>query len=445
MRLKQGSVVMCRIWFVPSFCLLISCSTTHYALIKIHDQTETMPLSITRDQKTWTTNGTVYTIVRSRDKVYIGGDFTRVGPYTGSGVPISSSTGTTVPAFPKINGGSVYASCSDGMGGRFVGGQFTSIDGIKRRNIAHILSSGNLDSAWNPDVRGSVNSLALSGITVYVGGGFSQIGGQDRNGIAALNAITGNVLDWNPDANSSIAVYALAVNCATVYAGGDFTNIGGESRNRIAALDSATGKALAWNPNSNKQIFSLAISGSTIYAGGNFDTIGGQQRSSIAALDATTGNATAWNPNPINGGNFGAPDVYSILVSGTMIYVGGCFIKIGGQFRNGLAALDATTGNATGWIPNANSCICALAMSGKTIYAGGFFTIMSGQSRNYLAALDAVTGSVLAWNPNANNYVRSLSMSRTAIYVGGDFTGINGQTRNHLTWQGRLSPPLLTL
>ena len=40
-----------------------------------------------------------------------------------------------------------------------------------------------------------------------------------------------------------------------------------------------------------------AVSGSTVYAGGDFTSIGGQTRNYIAALDATTGAATAWNPN----------------------------------------------------------------------------------------------------------------------------------------------------
>ena len=39
------------------------------------------------------------------------------------------------------------------------------------------------------------------------------------------------------------------------------------------------------------------MSGSTVYAGGGFTSIGGQARNSIAALDATTGAATAWDPN----------------------------------------------------------------------------------------------------------------------------------------------------
>ena len=37
-----------------------------------------------------------------------------------------------------------------------------------------------------------------------------------------------------------------------------------------------------------------------------------------------------------------------------MVYAGGAFTNIGGQTRNFIAALDASTGNATNWDPNAN-------------------------------------------------------------------------------------------
>ena len=84
---------------------------------------------------------------------------------------------------------------------------------------------------------------------------------------------------------------------------------------------------------------------------------------------------------------------------------------IGGQTRNHIAALDASTGLATAWNPGAdgrnrrNGDVGALAVSGSTVYAGGYFTSIGGQTRNHIAALDASSGLATAWDPDANGTV----------------------------------------
>ena len=71
-----------------------------------------------------------------------------------------------------------------------------------------------------------------------------------------------------------------------------------------------------------------------------------------------------------------------------MVYAGGYFTSIGGQGRSGIAALDAATGLATAWNPNANGTVYALAVSGSSVYAGGDFTRIGGQLRPYFAQFD---------------------------------------------------------
>src|SRR6185295_4249768 len=93
-----------------------------------------------------------------------------------------------------------------------------------------------------------------------------------------------------------------------------------------------------WNPGANSLVIALAVDGSTVYAGGDFTSIGGQNRNSIAALDATTGLATTWDPDAIGGAN--GTSVSTLAVSGSTVYVGGQFTFIGGQSRSNVAALD---------------------------------------------------------------------------------------------------------
>ena len=283
-------------------------------------------------------------------------------------------------------------------------------------------------------VNGPVHTIVAAGSTVYVAGNFDSIGGQVRRNLAALDATTGTVLAWNPNAQltSKGYMHTLAVSGSTVYAGGGFTSIGGQPRSGFAALDATTGTALAWNSDPITWVDTVVVSGSTVYVGGFFSSIGGQPRKYLAALDATTGTVLAWNPNADS-------RVYTLAVSGTTVYAGGYFGFIGGQPRNRIAALDATTGSATSWNPNADSSVTTLAVWDRTVYAGGDFTSIGGQPRNNIAALDATTGTALAWNPNANGEVRALAVSGSTVYAGGLFTSIGGVSRPYFaSW---VQPP----
>ncbi|MBL7889860.1 MAG: HYR domain-containing protein [Bacteroidia bacterium] len=417
------------------------------------------------------TNGTVNTSVfdAANNLFYIGGDFTVVNPFYTQGALLSGTTGEADRTFPVVSGGNVLASVSDGSGGFYIAGAFTSVGGLTRNRLAHINSLGQVTS-WDPNADNSVNAITVSGSTIYIGGSFTNVGGQVRNYIAAIDATTGLATSWDPNANNSInaiivngssvfvggtfttiggqtrnniaaldlttgsatawnpnadfLVSALALNGSTIYAGGTFTNIGGQARARIAALDVTTGLATPWNPASSAQVNCIAISGSTVYAGGAFTTIGGQARNRIAALDITTGTANSWNPNA-------SATVRSIVVNGTNVYLGGDFLTVGGQTRNRIAEIDAA-GLATSWNPDANSTVFTLTKDGTDVYAGGAFAYIGGKARNRIAALDASTGIATSWNPDINNSVYALALNGTTLYVGGLFTTVGGTTRNRI-------------
>jgi urease beta subunit len=290
-----------------------------------------------------------------------------------------------------------------------------------------------------PDDYASVNALAVSGSTVYAGGQFASIGGQSRSNIAALDASSGAALGWNPGADNMIN--ALAVSGSTVFAGGNFHYIGGQGRNLVAALD-AYGAATAWNPDPSGQwVNALAVSGSTIYVGGNFQTMGGQTRNNIAALNVGSGVATAWDPNADN-------QVNALAVSGSTVYAGGSFGSIGGQGRSNLAALDAGSGLATAWSPDANDQVLTIAVSGPNVYVGGKFTSNGSDQGDYhyLAAFATDPGgSQVTWSPNANGQVDALAVSGPTVYAGGQFTTIGGQSCGYLARFSSLPTGSMTL
>ena len=171
-----------------------------------------------------------------------------------------------------------------------------------------------------------------------------------------------------------------------------------------------------------------------ILAGGDFTSIGGQTRNSIARLDATTGLADSFNPNA---NNF----VRSIAVQADgKILAGGDFTNIGGQTRNYIARLDAVTGLADSFDPNANSAIRSIAVQadGKILAGGGFTTLApnggAAVTRNSIARLE--TDGRLDQTLNlgiAGSFVFATAVQADGkILIGGSFTTVLGVTRNNI-------------
>jgi len=437
-------------------------------------------------------NGPVLAIAQSGNTIYLGGNFSEVGTPIGTWASLSSSSGQLDRAMPQVAGSDpelvpgVFAEISDGAGGWYIGGSFTSVGGVPRNGVAHILANGTVDPNFNPNVVGQVETLALSGSTLYLGGLFTTVNGSTtRNFAAAVNASTGTATEWNPDPNST--VFALAVSGSTVYIGGEFTKVNGSTARRFAAaVNAESGTALAWNPEivGGFQVNALALSGSTVYIGGDFETINGSvDRSFAAAVDATTAAVNGWNPDltlSVFGGR-----VTAIVVAGSTVYLGGIFDKLNGETvaRDYLAAVNTTNGDATAWNPNPNSNVKTMELSGSTLYVGGEFTTINGstprddaaaietssgtatswnpslggggiyslavsgsnvgvggtfsytepEARNDLAAINATTGKLTSWNPEANGSVNALAVSGSTVYAGGDFSTVNGSTeRRHL-------------
>jgi trimeric autotransporter adhesin len=95
-------------------------------------------------------------------------------------------------------------------------------------------------------------------------------------------------------------------------------------------------------------------------------------------------------------------------------------LSVSGQARNGIAALDATTGLATAWNPGAHKAVDALAVTVSTVYAGGEFERIGGQARNGVAGLDPTTGRGIPLHVPDLSCAFGLAVSGSSLYVGGD-------------------------
>lgn len=382
----------------------------------------------------WVTNGGVYASTVVGNTLYLGGNFSRVGPATGGLMPVHAATGSP-RQLPLLVDGTIKAIVSDGAGGWYVGGLFRHIQGVARNSLARISATGAVQ-AWDPSVSGTVNAMLLSGGKVYLGGSFSQVGGQGRGNLAAVDATTGAVVaGWNPNASSS--VNAMGIATGLVYVGGRFTTVAGVSRLRVAALDATTGAASNWQPNPDGEVHALAVNYDVInltthvYLGGSFGLVFGFPRSNFAHVDATPGSATFNQPTSFNPSPNGA--VRSLVISGRTIvltYMGGDFTVIGGQPRSRLAAFSGATLGS--WNPGADNTVVSLRLSGSTMYVGGSFATLGGQPRPFGGAVATPGGAATAWNPQPNAPVRAFAPVDTTVWLGGDFTSLGGVARANL-------------
>ena len=442
------------------------------------DSTNTVTLN-TKIGTPWMANGTVLaTAVDEKNQLlYFGGNFTELRRRVGDGVPVDAS-GNPLSTFPEVFG-TVRAAISDNQGGWFIGGSFTRVQGKSRNFLAHILSTGFLDTNWQPtEATGAVFALAfdtnrniiyaggsnLIGIdattgkstgfnitadnivrallfnpnnnTLYVGGSFQNIDGQARNRLAAFNS-AGNLTNWNPDASSHVWSLALDSQTNIVYASGDFGTLsgpGGGVRTRLGAIN-ADGTITAFAPVADATVAVITFNeqDNILYAGGHFNSFngGGDVRNGLAAI-RTNGTLTAWNPNanaPVRAFHYDEET--------RNLYVGGDFTTVGGISRGKVAAI-TTNGTLTDFNPSLQgNTIRAIPMDrdSKHFYLGGQFdTIGNTKARTNLAAMDLKTGNITSFKADCDLIVRSLLIDskKDLMYVGGNFTTIGGVNRNEL-------------
>jgi len=401
--------------------------------------------------RTFVANGPVSAVLRSGDSIYLGGRFNRIGPRTGPGVEVSLD-GSQIAGLPEFagagpaqfngSGGMVSSVVSDGSGGWYVGGLFSHVGAVPRTNLAHIRADRSVDPVFAPTLDAQVQTMVLSGSTLYVAGPFTSIGGQARNRIAALNVTDGSVTAFNPNADGPVSALALSADGSILYAGGRFTTIGGLPRLSIAALSTATGAATpTFNPSTTGtvgggRVDALARSGSTLYVGGTFSSIGGALRHNIAALSlgAPTDGApiAAFNANPSQGTCTACASISALTVAGPTVYAAGSFTTIGGQPRARLAGLNAADGLATAFNPNPDGTIFTLLVAGPLLYVGGSFRSIGGQPRNNAASVGLVDGVPTAFNPDTNNSVQTVAVAGSAVFLGGYFSSLGGVVRHSL-------------
>ncbi len=325
-----------------------------------------------------------------------------------------------------------------------VAGNFVEIGGQTRFYMARLDPETGLADSFDPKATSFVEAIAVQADgKILVGGifhGIYGIGGRARNYMARLDPTTGLADSFNPNAGDFVTSIAVQAD-GKVLAGGlfdEFAPNDGETvtRNRIARLetDGRLDRTLDLNFVTGSLVAATAVQpDGKILIGGSFSTVLGVTRHNMARLHTDGTLDMAFHPDPNNQVNAIA------LQTDGKILVGGIFSSISGALRNGMARLDGTTGLLDSFDPNVTptapfGTVGAIEVqANKKILIGGYFTSVSGQTRNNIARLDATTGLADSFNPNANGAVSSIAVQPDGkILVGGSFTNIAGQTRTGL-------------
>jgi len=312
----------------------------------------------------------------------------------------------------------------------YIGGSFTTVNGTTRNRLAAFDAGSGTLLSWNPNANGVVRALKVSpaGTRVYVGGDFSAVAGTARARVAALSPSSGNAFGWSPFINDSVKAVTTSNSGATVYVGGDFDSAAGAGRRHLAAFNATSGNlSTTFKPNvSNGEgnfatVLSMDVSndGNTLYFAGDFALVDGHSRRNAAAVSTGVASLRAWSPSA-------TADVVgevTLSASGRTVFVGGR--SAGGYVQ----AYGPNVGGTPVWNVATNGDVEAIVVSSSILYVGGHFTTIAGASRGHLAALRASGGGLESWNPGANGVFGAFDAAITSSRVafGGEFTQVAGE------------------
>jgi hypothetical protein len=211
-----------------------------------------------------------------------------------------------------------------------------------------------------------VRQLVQCGGTMYAVGHFNTItwngNTYTRNNAFSFSATAPFTMSsWNPNVNGSVNTVALSPDCSVAYLGGQFTAVGGTGASNLAAVSTSTGAVItSFAHSAGGQVRTLLLAKGHLLTGGYFTKINGSSAHKyMASLNPTTGSDDGFVNLNISGnyqyclgtrcaGN-NATRVFNqqLSHSGNLDLVEGDFTSVGGQSRQQIFMLDLSGATAT--------------------------------------------------------------------------------------------------
>ncbi|HWA86808.1 MAG TPA: putative Ig domain-containing protein [Opitutus sp.] len=259
----------------------------------------------------------------------------------------------------------------------------------------------------------------------------------------ALLAQSGSAVadGFNPNATDG-NVYALAVQPdARVIVAGDFQHLqpnGGTAvyeHHSLARINPDGSTDESFKPDVNGRIWALALQGDgSMVIGGEFTMVNGVARNHVARVKSNGDLDAAFDPN--TGGSL-TPEVETVLVqSDGKIVIGGGFTTVRpngattATTRNRVARFNADGTLDTGFDPNANNTVLALAQADDgSLYIGGGFTTLGGVTQNRVAHLSLAGVLDTGFHPNPTGTIHAIAPQHGGtVIIGGNFLKLQPDT-----------------
>ncbi|MBS3915473.1 MAG: T9SS type A sorting domain-containing protein [Bacteroidetes bacterium] len=359
-------------------------------------------------------------------KLIIGGDFITVNNVKCARIATLDSTSGNITDVPHHIGARVNSISISGNS-IFCGGEFLSAGGVMRPNLARMdLNTGKPDF-WNPQPSSIVSKILVLEDRIILNGSFYKINNKSTGSLVAIHKSTIDLFNWKPSCSGINDIEYLD---SRIYLGGDFSAVTSEPRDNIASIDTTYGYTYSWNPGADFRVNCLLGLNGKMIVGGDFDYVNGIKRPGLAVLDP-------FQNKPVNT-NFPiyAVSIREIHVINNSIYVGGHLSNFipGSGTQDFAASIDTTTLNVRNtWNPKIeNGEVVAFSDLSGSIALSGYFSKVASVTRKYLALVNSTNGALLPWNPNPDDYVQELTGNNKYLFCGGSFKKISGSLRQGL-------------
>ena len=385
----------------------------------------------------------IYSVATQPDgKVIAGGNFTSVEGVKRGSIERFNADGTRDLSFnPGGVGanGAVYVIIVLPTGKIMISGNFVAYNNLNAPRIARLNADGTLDTTFT--AQGTSTNAGIQDTIIQpdgkflISGNFTSFNGTIRNRVARLNADGTLDTAFNPNINGFVEELVLQPD-GKIVIGGVFSLVGTTARNGVARLNSdgnidtsfVTGPGIGTGTSTAGAVYALDIQADgKILIGGVFNNFNGFPRQNIVRLTTDGSLDGAFNPNTDGSGI----EFFAVQPDGKIVIVG--------QFNSSNAGIVRLETNGSfdstfnGGSVDDFGYVVALQSDGK-ILLGGLFTQYGGNVRQNIARLGA-NGSSDSFAPSiaGDPVIRVIAQQTDGkLLVGGQFRKANGALRRNV-------------